>query len=38
MRPHRNGEYFLQLGNRIELKLSRKYKGNIERLARFTAG
>ena len=38
MRPHRNGEYFLQLGDRIELKLSRKYKGNIERLARFTAG
>jgi len=33
MRPHRNGEYFLQLGNATELKLSRKYKGNLERLA-----
>ena len=33
MRPHRNGEYFLQLGDAAELKLSRKYKGNIERLA-----
>ncbi len=33
MRPHRNGEYFLQLGNAAELKLSRKYKGNLERLA-----
>jgi len=33
MRPHRNGEYFLQLGSDTELKLSRKYKGNIERLA-----
>ena len=38
MRPHRNGEYFQQLGDQVELKLSRKYKGNIERLARFTAG
>lgn len=38
MRPHRNGEYFLQLGDTTELKLSRKYKGNIERLARFIAG
>lgn len=38
MRPHRNGEYFLQLGDAVELKLSRKYKGNLERLARFTAG
>ena len=33
MRPHRNGEYFLQLGGDAELKLSRKYKGNLERLA-----
>jgi two-component system LytT family response regulator len=33
MRPHRNGEYFLQLGEATELKLSRKYKGNLERLA-----
>lgn len=33
MRPHRNGEYFLQLGDETELKLSRKYKGNLERLA-----
>jgi two-component system LytT family response regulator len=33
MRPHRNGEYFLQLGNDTELKLSRKYKKSIERLA-----
>jgi len=33
MRPHRNGEYFLQLGDATELKLSRKYKGNLERLA-----
>lgn len=33
MRPHRNGEYFLQLGNDTELKLSRKYKGSLERLA-----
>ena len=33
MRPHRNGEYFLQLGDAAELKLSRKYKGNLERLA-----
>lgn len=32
MRPHRNGEYFLTLGAETELKLSRKYKGNIERL------
>lgn len=37
MRPHRNGEYFLQLGDAVELKLSRKYKSNIQRLARFTA-
>lgn len=33
MRPHRNGEYFLQLGDTAELKLSRKYKDNLERLA-----
>ena len=33
MRPHRNGEYFLSLGADAELKLSRKYKGNIERIA-----
>lgn len=33
MRPHRNGEYFLQLGDAAQLKLSRKYKGNLERLA-----
>lgn len=33
MRPHRNGEYFLQLGSDTELKLSRKYKKSIERLA-----
>lgn len=33
MRPHRNGEYFLQLGDAAELKLSRKYKANLERLA-----
>jgi len=33
MRPHRNGEYFLKLGDAAELKLSRKYKGNLERLA-----
>ena len=33
MRPHRNGEYFLRLGSDTELKLSRKYKANLERLA-----
>ena len=33
MRPHRNGEYFLQLDGDTELKLSRKYKKSIERLA-----
>ena len=33
MRPHRNGEYFLQLGDNTELKLSRKYKVNLDRLA-----
>ena len=33
MRPHRNGEYFLQLGAHTELKLSRKYKKSIGRLA-----
>ena len=38
MRPHRNGEYFLQLGESTELKLSRTYKDNLDRLARFVAG
>jgi len=33
MRPHRNGEYFLRLGGDTELKLSRKYRKSIERLA-----
>jgi len=33
MRSHRNGEYFLKLGSDTELKLSRKYKGNLERLS-----
>ena len=33
MRPHRNGEYFLSLAGQTELKLSRKYKGNLERIA-----
>ncbi len=33
MRAHRNGEYFLKLGEHKELKLSRKYKANLERLA-----
>ena len=33
MRPHRNGEYFLQVGDQVELKLSRKYKANVDRLA-----
>ena len=33
MRPHRNGEYFLKLGQHTELKLSRKYKGNLSKLA-----
>jgi len=33
MRPHRNGEYFLKLGPHKELKLSRKYKANLKRLA-----
>lgn len=32
LRPHRNGEYFLTLENRRELKLSRSYKANLERL------
>jgi len=32
MRPHRNGEYFLKLGEHKELKLSRKYKANLQRL------
>ena len=33
MRSHRNGEYFLKLDGNTELKLSRKYKGNLERLS-----
>ena len=33
MRPHRNGEYFLQLCCDHELKLSRKYKSNVSRFA-----
>ena len=33
MRPHRNGEYFLQLDGDIELKLSRKYRKSVDRLA-----
>lgn len=33
MRPHRNGEYFLNLGDKVELKLSRKYRHNIRRIA-----
>jgi two-component system LytT family response regulator len=33
MRPHRNGEYFLSLAGQTELKLSRKYKCNLERIA-----
>lgn len=33
MRSHRNGEYFLTLGASTELKLSRKYKGNLGRLS-----
>ncbi|MDX1516952.1 MAG: LytTR family DNA-binding domain-containing protein, partial [Woeseiaceae bacterium] len=33
MRPHRNGEYFLRLGDDTELKLSRTYKANLKRLA-----
>lgn len=32
LRPHRNGEYFLKLSCDHELKLSRKYKGNLQRL------
>ena len=32
LRPHRNGEYFLTLDNRRELKLSRSYKANLARL------
>ena len=32
LRPHRNGEYFLTLDNRRELKLSRSYKANLDRL------
>ena len=33
MRPHRNGEYFLTLDGDHELKLSRKYKANVNRFA-----
>lgn len=33
LRPHRNGEYFLKLACDHELKLSRKYKANLQRLA-----
>jgi two-component system LytT family response regulator len=33
MRPHRNGEYFLSLEGNTELKLSRKYKSNLARIA-----
>lgn len=33
MRPHRNGEYFLCLEGDAELKLSRKYKSNLDRIA-----
>ena len=32
LRPHRNGEYFLKLDNSREVKLSRSYKSNLERL------
>ena len=32
LRPHRNGEYFLTLDNQRELKLSRSYRQNLERL------
>jgi len=32
LRPHRNGEYFLTLDNQRELKLSRSYKANLDRL------
>jgi two-component system LytT family response regulator len=32
LRPHRNGEYFLTLDNSRELKLSRSYKSNLDRL------
>ena len=32
LRPHRNGEYFLTLENSRELKLSRSYKANLDRL------
>ena len=31
--PHRNGEYFVRLDSERELKLSRKYKENVERFA-----
>ena len=32
MRAHRNGEYFLAIGDQAELKLSRKYKQNLDRI------
>lgn len=32
LRPHRNGEYFLTLDNDREVKLSRSYKANLDRL------
>lgn len=32
LRPHRNGEYFLTLDNQREVKLSRSYKANLQRL------
>lgn len=37
MRPHRNGEYYLTLGGSTELKLSRKYKSNVDRIAHRSA-
>lgn len=33
MRPHRNGEYFLELSCDHQLKVSRKYRVNVQRLA-----
>lgn len=33
LRAHRNGEYFLKLSCNHELKLSRKYKSNVDRFA-----
>ena len=32
MRAHRNGEYFLSMGGQVELKLSRNYKQNLDRI------